>query len=62
MVRKERVLSDQENASQDEELQEQDEADVEGHRAASVTRPMAGETEEPDVEAHRNAAFQRPAL
>ena len=53
-------MSDQENASQDEELQEQDEADVEGHRATHINRNSAGqETEEPDVEAHRATHTQR---
>jgi hypothetical protein len=53
-------LSDQENASQDEEMQEQDEADVEAHRTTTVGRNVAAETEEPDVEAHRAVHIQRP--
>jgi hypothetical protein len=56
-------LSDQENASQEEEMQEQDEADVEGHRRVTIQRADAAETEEPDsegpdVEAHRRASIQ----
>jgi hypothetical protein len=46
-------LSDQENASQDEEMQEQEEADVEAHRRASLGRTDEADAEEPDVEAHR---------
>ena len=51
-------MSDQENASQDEELQEQEESDVEGHRRVPVGRTDAAETEEPDVEAHRRVGLQ----
>src|SRR5262249_25047884 len=57
-VRKERVWSDQENASQDEEMQEQEEADVEAHLRASLARTDDAEGEEPDVEAHRRASIQ----
>ena len=51
-------MSDQENASQDEEMQEQDEADVEGHRKVQIGRTDAAESEEPDVEAHRRVNMQ----
>ena len=51
-------MSDQENASQDEEMQEQEEADVEGHRKVAIQRAYTADTEEPDVEAHRRVNMQ----
>jgi hypothetical protein len=51
-------LSDQENASQDEEMQGQDEADVEAHRRTTIGRTDDADSEEPDVEAHRRVSLQ----